>query len=193
VGPRWQCLQPRWPDILMPAKSAVTYRDSIDPDRMDDLTSFSVCSQSRPIMRPTVPPTIPTIRSPNPYIAAAARSATSRAFRQRAADSHDRWLGDRGLVRPDGRRRTAAAAHDADARRHAHHHRAATPRPTSASTARSIPIVAASMAASTASPGRPTPISACRPGLDFETKILFKPDAAKLLTANSPRRSTGPT
>ena len=40
----------------------------------------------------------------------------------------------------------------------------ATTRPTSASTVRSIPIAAASMAASIASRGRPTPISACRPG-----------------------------
>ena len=39
----------------------------------------------------------------------------------------------------------------------------ATNRPTSASTARSIPIAAASMAASTASRGRRMPISACRP------------------------------
>ncbi len=40
----------------------------------------------------------------------------------------------------------------------------ATSRPTFLSTARSIPIAAASMAASTASRGRPTPISGCRPG-----------------------------
>ena len=40
----------------------------------------------------------------------------------------------------------------------------ATTRRTSASTVRSIPIAAASMAASTASRGRPTPISACRRG-----------------------------
>ena len=39
----------------------------------------------------------------------------------------------------------------------------ATTRPISASTARSIPIAAASMAASIASRGRATPISACRP------------------------------
>ena len=57
----------------------------------------------------------------------------------------------------------------------------ATTRPTSPSTARSIPIAAASTAASTASPGRPTPILGLSPGLDFETK-LFKPDAPKLLS-----------
>src|SRR5476651_170013 len=39
-----------------------------------------------------------------------------------------------------------------------------TSRPISALTVRSIPIAAASMAASTASRGRPTPISACRRG-----------------------------
>ncbi len=37
------------------------------------------------------------------------------------------------------------------------------------------------MGASTASPGRRTPISDLSPGLDFETKLFFKPQAATLL------------
>jgi DNA repair photolyase len=39
------------------------------------------------------------------------------------------------------------------------------------------------MAASTASRGRPTLIWACRRGLDFETRLFAKPNAAKLLRA----------
>ena len=39
------------------------------------------------------------------------------------------------------------------------------------------------MAASIASPGRPTPITTCRPGVDFESRLFAKPDAAKLLHA----------
>ena len=57
----------------------------------------------------------------------------------------------------------------------------ATSRPTSASTARSIPIAAASTAASTASRARPTPILGLSPGLDFESKLFVKPEAAELL------------
>ena len=57
----------------------------------------------------------------------------------------------------------------------------ATTAPTSASTSRSIPIAAASTAASTATRGRPTAISATRPGLDFETKLYAKVNAAELL------------
>ncbi len=43
------------------------------------------------------------------------------------------------------------------------------------------PIGAASMAASTASPAPPTPISACRRALDFESRLFAKPNAAALL------------
>ena len=31
--------------------------------------------------------------------------------------------------------------------------------------------------------GRATPISACRPGLDFESRLFYKPQAAALLAA----------
>ena len=57
----------------------------------------------------------------------------------------------------------------------------ATIRPTSPSTARSIPIGAASMAASTASRGRRTPIWACRPGSISRRKLFVKDGAAELL------------
>ena len=57
----------------------------------------------------------------------------------------------------------------------------ATSRPTSPSTARSTPIAAASMAASTASRGRRHAYMGLSPGLDFESKLFAKPDAAKLL------------
>ena len=56
-----------------------------------------------------------------------------------------------------------------------------TIRPISPSTARSTPIAAASMAASTASRGRATPISACRRGSISRRKLTAKPDAALLL------------
>ena len=42
---------------------------------------------------------------------------------------------------------------------------------------------AASTAASTAMRGRRTPITTCRPGLDFETKLFAKPNAPALLRA----------
>ena len=54
-------------------------------------------------------------------------------------------------------------------------------RPTFPSTARSIPIAAASTAASIASRGRPTPISACRRASISRSKLFAKPDAPKLL------------
>ena len=63
-------------------------------------------------------------------------------------------------------------------------------RPISASTGRSTRIAAASMAASTAMRGRPTPISAYSPGLDFETKLIFKPDAASCWRRSSASRAT---
>ena len=52
---------------------------------------------------------------------------------------------------------------------------------TSASTARSTPIAAASTAASTATPGPSHAYLGYSPGLDFETKLLFKPDLPALL------------
>ena len=61
-------------------------------------------------------------------------------------------------------RGTAAVQDRGAGREAAHHHHPQRIRPTSPSTARSIPIAAASMAASTASRGRRTPIWACRPG-----------------------------
>ena len=57
----------------------------------------------------------------------------------------------------------------------------ATTRPISASTARSIPIAAASMAASTASRGRPMPFSACRPGSISNPNCSPSPTRRQLL------------
>ena len=59
----------------------------------------------------------------------------------------------------------------------------ATARPTSASTARSIPIAGASMAASIASRGRPTPITTCRPGSISKAGCSSSPTRRKLLHA----------
>ena len=78
-------------------------------------------------------------------------------------------------------RGTAAVQDRSAGREAAHDHHPQRIRPTSPSTARSIPIAAASMAASTASRGRRTPIMGLSPGLDFESKLFAKPDAAKLL------------
>ena len=99
--------------------------DSVDPRPNGSLDSFPFCSHSRPIMRPTVPPDYPDDAIAEPVHRG--RGALSNEFeplRQRAADPHDRRMGDRSLRAAVGRRRAAAAAHDADARRHAHHHRA---------------------------------------------------------------------
>ena len=60
----------------------------------------------------------------------------------------------------------------------------ATIRPTSPSTARSIPIAAASMAASTASRGRRMPIWACRRGSTSKASFSSSPNAAELLERN---------
>ena len=57
----------------------------------------------------------------------------------------------------------------------------ATIRPTSRSTSRSIPIAAASTAASIATPGPSHAYLGLSAGLDFETKIFAKHDAAPLL------------
>ena len=57
----------------------------------------------------------------------------------------------------------------------------ATTPPISASTVRSTPTAAASMAACTASRGRPTPISACRRGSISKSRLFAKPDAPALL------------
>ena len=65
----------------------------------------------------------------------------------------------------------------------------ATNRPTFPSTARSIPIAAASMAASTASRGRRTAYMGLSPGLDFESKLFAKPDAAQAARAGNCRRT----
>ena len=57
----------------------------------------------------------------------------------------------------------------------------ATTAPMSASTSRSTPIAGASTAASTATRGPPTPSSAISPGIDFETRLYAKVNAAELL------------
>ena len=61
------------------------------------------------------------------------------------------------------------------------HHLHATTAPTSASTSPSTPIAAASTAASTASRGRRTAYLGHSAGLDFETKLYAKVNAAELL------------
>ena len=78
-------------------------------------------------------------------------------------------------------RRVAAVQDHGDDRCHAARSSPATIRRTSRSIARSIPIAAASTAASTASRGRPTPISASRPASISRSKLFAKPDAPKLL------------
>ena len=82
-----------------------------------------------------------------------------------------------------GARRRSCAAND-------RHHRTSQVDPdaqqfarTLGSIARSTPIAAASMAASIALPGRPTPIHDLSPGIDFECRLFVKPDAAQLLHA----------
>ncbi len=57
----------------------------------------------------------------------------------------------------------------------------ATIPPICPSTVRSIPIAAASMAASIASPGPPMPMSGCRRGWISRPRLFAKPDAARLL------------
>ncbi len=78
-------------------------------------------------------------------------------------------------------RRPAAVQDHGDGRHRAQDHHPQRLARHLASTARSIPIAAASTAASTASRGRPTPISGLSPGLDFESKLFAKPDAPELL------------
>ena len=85
-----------------------------------------------------------------------ALSNASSRFDDEEEDPHHRRLGHRG--------RAAAVTHDAYPRTPRAPSSRATPRPTCRSTARSIPIAAAStLAASTALRGRPMLISACRP------------------------------
>ena len=62
--------------------------------------------------------------------------------------------------------------------------------PTSRSTAPSTPIAAASTVAPTASHGRPMRTRASPQGLDFETKIFAKANAAELLERSSARPAT---
>ena len=66
----------------------------------------------------------------------------------------------------------------------------ATNRPISASTARSIPIGAASMAASTASRVRPTPFSGCRRGSTSRPSCSPRPMPARRWSASWPIRAT---
>ena len=61
----------------------------------------------------------------------------------------------------------------------------ATTRPTFPSTARSIPIAAASMAAPIATRGPPTPIWACRRDSISKRKLFAKTNAAELLRART--------
>jgi DNA repair photolyase len=68
----------------------------------------------------------------------------------------------------------------------------ATTAPTSASTARSTPIAAASTAASIASRGPTHAYLGLSPGLDFETKLFAKPDAARLLEPSLSRPAYRP-
>ena len=76
---------------------------------------------------------------------------------------------------------SAAVQDQRDGRRDAQDHHPQQFARTFPSTARSIRIAAASTAASIVSRGRPTPISGCRPGLDFESKLFMKPNAPELL------------
>ena len=82
----------------------------------------------------------------------------------------DGWYRGRGA----GQCRDQRAA-GSRARRH-HHQRLAR---TSASTIRSIRTGDANTDASTATRGRATPTWGSRPGLDFETKLFYKADAAQ--------------
>ena len=68
----------------------------------------------------------------------------------------------------------------------------ATIRPTSPSTARSIRIAAASMAASIASRGRPMPISGCRPGSISRPSCSPSPMPPSCWSASWPRRGYVP-
>ncbi len=106
--------------------------------------------------------------------AGAARAPTaSGRFETRAARGVRRRLGEPGRARAVQDR---GAARDGQ-----EHHRHATTAPTSASTSRSTPIAAASTAASTATRGRRTAYLGHSPGLDFETKLYAKANAAELL------------
>ena len=91
-----------------------------------------------------------------------------RLARQRRGARRDRAAPDHGDDR--------AAAHDPHPQQLARHRL----RPLDQS-----PIAAASMAASIASRGRPTPFTICRPGVDFESRLFAKPDAAQA----APRRA----
>ena len=78
-------------------------------------------------------------------------------------------------------RRPAAAADHADRDSSKTVISPGTPRPISASTARSTPIAAASTAAFIATPAPATPISATRPAWISKPSLVFKPDVAALL------------
>ena len=121
--------------------------------------------------------------------ATAPRGEPPRAWRgqQRLGPVRDRAPGSRRFVvrfhrrfgrRPTSRRRRwrrrlpwRAAARSSPA----------TPRPISASTARSTPTAGASMAARIATHGRVSAYLGLSPGLDFESRLFAKPDAARAL------------
>jgi hypothetical protein len=81
------------------------------------------------------------------------------------------------------------AVQDRGAGREAAHHHHPQQQPDIPSTARSIPIAAASMAASIASPGRPMPIWACPPG-SISNKAVRQARRAELLEKELSKRAT---
>ena len=168
-------------------------RDTIQSIRAEwtSLTrSLFVLRVGRTCGRPFLP-TIPTIAIPEPvHRGRGALSNESSRFDEREAHSHDRRLGDRSSAPEDDELPPLRTTLTRDATRTII---ARNTSPDVPSTARSIPIAAASTAASTASRGRPTPISASRPASISRPRSCSSPTPPSCSRPSSPRPSTGPT
>src|SRR3981081_3483073 len=162
----------------------MTYRDSIESNGR--LGSFSVCSQSRSIMRPPVPPDYPDdpIAEPVHRGRGALSNESSRFDSERRIRTTDGW-------------ETEASSDPTDDDE-------LPPLRTTLTRDATRTIIARNTSPDIGFDRSINPYRGCEhgciycfarpthaylglsPGLDFETKILFKPDAAKLLTAALP-------
>ena len=124
-----------------------------------------------------------------------ARSARAPA-RPRRGDQRLRSVRDPGARgfrrRLDARRGARAARHRSDLGEAEDRHHPQQFARHLRSTARSTPIAAASTAASIASPGRPTPIWACRRGSTSRASCSPSRASRRCSSANSRRRNTRP-
>src|SRR5580704_16990445 len=152
-------------------------------DKSGRLDSFSVCSHSRPIMRPTVPPEYPDdpIAEPVHRGRGALSNESSRFDSERRIRTTDGW-------------ETEAAEQPSD-------NDELPPLRTTLTRDATRTIIARNTSPDIGFDRSINPYRGCEhgciycfarpthaylglsPGLDFETKILFKPDAAKLLSA----------